>query len=69
MDQGFFEANDLAMKANEKQAMFPEHATVLANTLGTAPGCIFHHGKQDVLVLPVLPDEMERMFLQKRFLI
>jgi nicotinamide-nucleotide amidase len=45
----------------QKQALFPKGARILPNTLGTAPGFLFHSGKATLIALPGIPQEMERM--------
>ena len=49
---------------NERQAMVPRGATVLANTQGTAPGLIVEKdaGSPTVILLPGPPRELEPMF-------
>lgn len=44
---------------NEKQALIPQHATVLHNPWGTAPGFIMETGKKKVVALPGVPREMK----------
>jgi nicotinamide-nucleotide amidase len=47
---------------DEKQAMLPSRATVLANPRGVAPGFLLHHPKgADLFFLPGVPDEMRAM--------
>ncbi len=50
---------------NEKQAMIPEGADVLANELGTALGYVARQGESAVAVLPGPPKENRRMFDQQ----
>lgn len=48
---------------NRKQAMMPEGAIVLANTQGTAPGCIIEgEAGKAAIMMPGPPREMRRMF-------
>lgn len=47
---------------NEKQAYFPEGATILPNNHGTAPGCIIDDNGKILVVLPGPPREMKPMF-------
>lgn len=44
---------------NEKQALIPQHATVLHNPMGTAPGFMLEVGKKKVVALPGVPREMK----------
>ena len=59
----FFAARKIAMTDNnQRQAMIPEGALVLANDRGTAPGVIVETEKNTVIHLPGPPFEMEGMF-------
>ncbi len=49
---------------NERQAMVPEGATVLANAHGTAPGLWLEKDGQIVVLLPGPPPELKGMFPQ-----
>jgi len=58
-----FEAIGLAMASNnEKQADFPEGATVLPNPVGTAPGFWMPLGRARMYFFPGVPYEMKRLF-------
>ena len=58
-----FEAIGLAMAPNnEKQAEFPQGATVLPNPVGTAPGFFLPLGRARVYFFPGVPYEMKRLF-------
>jgi nicotinamide-nucleotide amidase len=46
---------------NEKQAWFPEGATILTNTAGTAPGFAMRDGEKLAFFLPGPPREVEPM--------
>ena len=46
---------------NEKQALFPKGAEVIANPVGTAPGCRVRHKETDFFFLPGVPLEFEVM--------
>ncbi|MDR2530537.1 MAG: competence/damage-inducible protein A [Oscillospiraceae bacterium] len=46
---------------NLSQADFPEGCTILANPIGTAPGCAFESGGKHVVMLPGPPRECSRM--------
>ena len=46
---------------NEKQALFPEGAEVLANPVGTAPGCRVRHEETEFFFLPGVPLEFDVM--------
>jgi nicotinamide-nucleotide amidase len=48
--------------SNEKQADFPEGATVLANPVGSAPGFAVTLGGCRAFFMPGVPGEMRRMF-------
>lgn len=48
--------------SNEKQADFPEGASVLANPIGTAPGFSVKMRKCELFFMPGVPREMMRMF-------
>ena len=47
---------------NRKQAYFPVGALILANAIGTAPGCVVEAGDKAVAVLPGPPHELKDMF-------
>ena len=47
--------------SNEKQAWFPRGAEVLANPLGTAPGCMLEAAECVFFCMPGVPREMHRM--------
>jgi nicotinamide-nucleotide amidase len=49
-------------ESNKKQAWFPEGATVLDNSHGTAPGFATKIAVSDVYFLPGVPHEMKAMF-------
>lgn len=51
-------------QSNEKQAMFPQGARVLANQAGTAPGFCITLSESEIYFLPGVPGEMKRMFLE-----
>jgi nicotinamide-nucleotide amidase len=58
----FFEALGREMSpSNEKQALLPEGAEVLANPIGTAPGCMLEVGRCVFFCLPGVPRELVRM--------
>jgi nicotinamide-nucleotide amidase len=49
---------------DEKQALLPSRATVLANPRGVAPGFVLHHPQgADLYFLPGVPDEMCAMLV------
>ena len=57
-----FEKRGLPMpESNLSQAMVPEGARALENSLGTAPGLLLEHGETLVFVLPGVPVEMRAM--------
>ena len=47
---------------NKKQAMLPEGAECLFNSVGTAPGFVLRTGRCVFFFLPGVPSEMRRMF-------
>lgn len=49
-------------ESNRKQAMMPEHCTILKNNNGTAPGCIIEKNGKIVIMLPGPPNELMPMF-------
>lgn len=49
--------------ANEKQALLPQKAQVLANPRGTAPGFVLQVDTRELYFLPGVPDEMQAMLL------
>ncbi len=49
-------------KSNEKQADFPEGATVLANDMGTAPGFSVEMGQCTLFFTPGVPREMKHLW-------
>lgn len=49
--------------SNFKQVMFPEGSKPLANPLGTAPGVAWERGGKSIFLLPGVPREMKRMWL------
>ena len=46
----------------KKQAMVPDHSTILYNHHGTAPGCIMEQDGKVCILLPGPPKEMKPMF-------
>ncbi|MBR0139797.1 MAG: competence/damage-inducible protein A, partial [Firmicutes bacterium] len=50
---------------NRKQAFFPEHAQVLANPNGTAPGFWLEKDGKLIISMPGPPSEMQPMFLNE----
>ena len=50
---------------NLQQAWLPEGCHILDNPWGTAPGCAFHSGNNDVVMLPGPPRECIPMFREK----
>lgn len=63
--QCFFKSIHRTMNHNnQKQAYFPEGATILPNANGTAPGFITEFGNKTIVALPGPPHEMEPMFLE-----
>lgn len=69
-----YQARGFAMPlSNRRQAMIPEGVTILANKVGTAPGCQLTLNQAEIFVMPGVPSEMKGMcsiylmpWLQKR---
>lgn len=62
----YFSSNERALTVNIKQARFPKDAIILANDVGTAPGCIIDcDNKTKIILMPGPPHEMEYMFKNK----
>jgi nicotinamide-nucleotide amidase len=60
--QAFFERFGREMAPNNaKQAYFPEGAEVLANPVGTAPGCLLEQGSARFFCMPGVPRELKLM--------
>jgi nicotinamide-nucleotide amidase len=60
--QKFFESRNLKMsKTNRQQALVPEIASTVHNSLGTAPGLIFERNRQLYFFMPGVPREMKKM--------
>ena len=49
--------------ANFKQVLFPAGSKPLSNPLGTAPGVFWERGNKQIFLLPGVPREMKRMWL------
>lgn len=63
-----FSAMGRTMSAsNEKQADFPEGASVLMNEHGTAPGFSVAIGTSELFVMPGVPREMKHIFSERIF--
>ena len=59
----FFNGDEASAKANIKQAKFAKSATILKNSVGTAPGCILTSPKgTKYILMPGPPNEMKTMF-------
>jgi nicotinamide-nucleotide amidase len=48
-------------ETNRLQAMVPDNAMILENTLGTAPGLLFRRGGKVMVALPGVPFEMKKL--------
>lgn len=48
-------------KAIIKQSMIPEGATIIPNSVGTAPGIIMEEERKTVILLPGVPEELKAM--------
>lgn len=60
--QSFFQRVGREMAPNNaKQAYFPDGAEVLANPVGTAPGCLLEEGSTVFFCMPGVPRELELM--------
>jgi len=58
-----FESRGMSMpESNVKQAYFPEGATILPNTRGTAPGTLIEKDNKIIAMLPGPPHELYVMF-------
>jgi len=58
----FFQTRDLKMpESNRKQALRPKNASIIKNSLGTAPGIILEKNGKIVISMPGVPKEMYRM--------
>ena len=62
MKEFFNSLNRPMPESNIKQAMLPEHSTVLENKFGTAPGCAFIKDNKIIIMLPGPPNELIPMF-------
>ena len=62
INEYFRRRNRTCTKNNLKQAMFPEKAIVLENSVGTAPGAIIEEDKNVYIILPGPPYELKPMF-------
>ena len=58
----FTRRNLIWVENNTKQAMFPQGAEVIANTVGTAPGFALKACEKWIFVIPGVPHEMQKMF-------
>ncbi len=58
----FARRNREMSERNRVQALFPEGAEPLLNSIGTAPGIAMKVGGSSVACLPGVPNEMKRMF-------
>lgn len=62
----FFQARGGTMPAqNRKQAWIIPSATLLDNPMGTAPGWLVAHGSKRIVIMPGVPREMRRMWLEQ----
>ena len=57
----FQKTNKKMTKNNEKQALVPEEAIVLANKNGLAPGIVIEKNQKTLILLPGPPQEMEHL--------
>ncbi len=64
--EAFFARSGRVMSENnKKQAMVPEHAVILQNDWGTAPGFIIEKDHRTVVLLPGPPRELQPMFTHR----
>lgn len=64
--EAFFASRHKPMpERNRKQAMLPRGATAIRNDHGTAPGIKARLGEAQVYVMPGVPREMTRMYLER----
>ncbi|MCK4754763.1 MAG: competence/damage-inducible protein A [Calditrichia bacterium] len=57
-----FESRDIIMpEINRNQALVPETAKIIPNSLGTAPGLVFEKTNQLFFFMPGVPGEMKQM--------
>lgn len=62
INEYFKSRNRICTQNNFKQAMFPEKAIVLKNSVGTAPGAIIEENGKIYIILPGPPRELKPMF-------
>lgn len=61
----FFRVRGRTMpETNKKQALAPEGAMVIPNSMGTAPGVLIEHSGKIIVILPGPPVEMQPMFTE-----
>jgi nicotinamide-nucleotide amidase len=61
----FARRNRVMAERNRVQALFPQGAEPLPNSVGTAPGIWMRLGEADVACLPGVPSEMRAMFQEQ----
>lgn len=61
----YAQRNRIPPPANFKQVLFPEGAEPLPNPLGTAPGVYWERGGKRIVLLPGVPREMKRMWVDQ----
>jgi nicotinamide-nucleotide amidase len=64
LDQWYKDKKRYMPKSNLKQTFFPESATLISNSLGTAPGCYLDVKETMIISLPGVPYEMKKMMEQ-----
>ncbi|GAA0178135.1 competence/damage-inducible protein A [Clostridium sediminicola] len=62
IEKYFEKLNRDMVDSNKKQAYFPKDVTILANDVGTAPGCAIDEKGKILILLPGPPREMKPMF-------
>ena len=52
-------------KASLKMVTLPSRSSPLANSMGSAPGVMVHHGRSRIIALPGVPSEMKAIYLEQ----
>lgn len=61
----FARSGRIMSENNKKQAMVPDHAVVLQNDWGTAPGFVIEKDGRTLVLLPGPPRELQPMFMER----
>jgi nicotinamide-nucleotide amidase len=51
-------------ESNREQALIPDNGKILPNPIGSAAGLLFHHQDRQIYLIPGVPEEMKRIFLE-----